>query len=204
MSLIFNFPKELITIDSVQFIGDNNGENLIYNIRNNELRIGWSDNNRKINIWENNPFLIISGKTTHKFKKGDAIKIKIAENNLNEFADESGNPIDNVKLKIATLIHSEVSGIENQESSSENDLFLFPNPAENSVSIKYHIAHDGNVRLSLYNILGEKVFDIFDKPLLKGNYTSEIDLTKVECGVYACKMIIDNKIFIVKRFIVSK
>ena len=176
ISLILNYPKKLVMIDNVQFSTINGNNKLEFHIQENELRIGWYEDENDLNLKQNKPIIIISGKTTGNFEQGDIIKFSIFNNSLCEFADESGNPIDKVVLKTYLIEYANSQNIESKWIVSNNDLFIFPNPAENSVNIRYNIANDGFVKISLYNVLGEKVFDVVDKLVLKGVYNSEINL----------------------------
>ena len=204
ISMILKFPKELVKIDKVQYSMKNEGNSLIYNIMGNELRVGWYEVEDAIRLKNNEPVIIISGKTTENFKEGDFIMFSIANNSLCEFADESGNTIDKVILKSYLIEHANSQNIESKSSVSNNDLFIFPNPAENTVNIRYSTANDGFVNISLYDVLGEKFIDVINKPLLKGIYYSVLNLSAVPSGVYTCKMVLGDGSVVLKRLVVSK
>jgi len=59
------------------------------------------------------------------------------------------------------------------EENGDNELSIYPNPAKDNMSISYSIVKDGRVEIELYNLLGEKIEDIVDLNLLKGQYTKE-------------------------------
>jgi hypothetical protein len=211
ISMILKFPKELVTIDNLQLIIDNeklrmnnDDDNLVYNVIGDELRIGWYESERALNYKSGEPVLIISGKTTNNFKSGDVIKFSIANNPLCEFADEEGNPIDNVVLKSYSIGYSSGQNIGSIENDLSNDMFIFPNPAGNTVNIMYNIANDGFVKISMYNVLGEKIIDVVNKTVLKGFYNTEIDLSTISPGVYTFKMVSNDKNVNVKKLVVSK
>ena len=138
-------------------------------------------------------------------RPGDVIRFNISNDPLCEFADEKGNPIDNVVLKTFTIENSGEQIIENSESELNNDMFIFPNPAGNILNIRFGIADDGVVNISLYDILGEKEIDIVNNSYeLKGTYSLETDLSGIPSGVYTCKMNLNKHIVIVKKLVVSK
>jgi len=83
-------------------------------------------------------------------------------------------------------------------------MFIFPNPADNIANIRYKIANDGFVNISLYDILGEKVVDFVGKYLLKGVYNSEINLSLIPSGVYMCKMVLNGRIVVIRKLVISK
>jgi len=221
ISLILKFPKEMITIDNLQLIIDNDKlkikneelrmkneeDNLVYNVVGDELRVGWyadAETQGLASLHSNTPVIIIRGKTTGNFKEGDVIKFSIGNSPLCEFADEFGNPIDNVVLKTFTIEHTLRQNIGSIESDNRNDLFIYPNPADDKVNLRFNIANDGFVKISLYNVLGEKVIDVIDKFELKGVNSSELNLESISPGVYMCKMVLDGRIVITKRLIITK
>ena len=178
--------------------------NLFYNVVGDEIRIGWFASVGAFRETPNSPILIITGKTTNNFKQGDVIKFRIANNPLCEFADENGDPIENVFLKTYPIEHSYKPYNENSTNSLNDELFIFPNPAQNDVNIRYSIVKDEFVNISIFNVLGEKVGYIVNKQVLKGIYNSDFDLCNFDSGVYICKMVLDGKSVVVKRLVVSK
>jgi len=211
ISMILKFPKNLVEIDNVQLsmkneklIMNNKDDNLVYNVMGDELRIGWFANVETLCITSNTPVIIINCKTTSNFKSGDIIKFSVANNSLCEFADEFGEPIDNVVLKTYSIEYSNNQNIGNAESILNNDLFIFPNPAENIATLRYKVVNDGFVKISLYNVLGEKLFDVVNKYVLKGVYNSEMDLSSIPDGVYSCRMICGESEFVIRKIIISK
>jgi hypothetical protein len=211
VSLIMKYPEELVSIINVQsplINGENSlvadGNNLVYNISGDELSIGWYDNTGAINAKNNDTLIIINVKTTKNFKPGGIIRFSIVNNPLCEIADESGNPVNNVILKTLEIRHSYNQNIEEIERVINNDLFIFPNPSETMVNIRYNIANDGLVKISLFNVLGEKVVDVVNKTGLKGTYNLELNLSTMQSGVYMCKMVLADKSVIVKRLIISE
>jgi flagellar hook assembly protein FlgD len=45
-----------------------------------------------------------------------------------------------------------------------------PNPFNNSTLLRYQVHNGGNIKLEIYNLLGEKVTTLYDKYLLQGSY----------------------------------
>ena len=83
-------------------------------------------------------------------------------------------------------------------------MFVYPNPANEIVNIKYKISNPGIVRISMYNLLGEKIMDIVNKTVLEGKYESGLNLESISPGMYTFKMVLDGKTVIVKRLVVTK
>jgi photosystem II stability/assembly factor-like uncharacterized protein len=120
---------------------------------------------------------------------------------------------DSVGWKAATLgriFHTTNGGqgtviIKNNEKVID-DYSLFqncPNPFNGKTTIKYTIHKKNIYKLELYNILGEKVYEIFDKELIEGNYKINFNAGNLTSGIYIYKLSSTNT-FLIKKFILLK
>jgi hypothetical protein len=64
----------------------------------------------------------------------------------------------------------------------------FPNPFNPSTEIKFDIAKLSNVKLNIYNILGEKVASLVDQSLPAGSYSINWNASNMPSGVYFYKI----------------
>jgi len=203
ISLILNYPKGMMEILDVKLKVNNELQDLYYNIVGNELRIGWFETKGSISLQNNEALLVLSIRTLNTFKAGDNIRMKVSNSSLCELADEDGDPIENVILNTYSIEHVNTMNISGA-SELENDIIVYPNPAKDIAKINYNIVGDGFVKISLYNLLGEKVADIVNQAQLKGSYRTEMDLSTLPAGIYTCKMVLDDHTTIMKRVAVSK
>jgi hypothetical protein len=74
----------------------------------------------------------------------------------------------------------------------------YPNPFNPTTNIAYHISSRGNVRLSIYNILGQEIGVLVDEMKDAGDYLVKFDATNLSTGVYIYRIDVstDNKTFI--------
>ena len=86
---------------------------------------------------------------------------------------------------------------------SRDEMYLFPNPAENNIIIRYFISSDEHVEISLYNVLGERISDFINKPELKGFYSIDVSLHSIPSGVYTCVMVTGENKKMVKKLVIS-
>ena len=68
-----------------------------------------------------------------------------------------------------------------------------PNPFYNKTTIEYDVKEHGNVRIAIFNVLGEKVKTLVSRTQNSGRYTLEWDGTddsgsQVPGGMYLCRM----------------
>jgi hypothetical protein len=79
----------------------------------------------------------------------------------------------------------------------------YPNPFNPNTSIKYSIAIDGIVNLSVYNLLGEKVAILVNEEKPAGNYQVEFDANNISSGIYFYKLQTNN-FFETKKMILQR
>ena len=87
------------------------------------------------------------------------------------FADEYGNLID--------------AQIEIEELPNEFDLYQnYPNPFNPATTIRYDLPQNTDVRLDIYNILGQRVYTLVNAPQKAGRYEVRFDASSLASGVY--------------------
>jgi hypothetical protein len=76
----------------------------------------------------------------------------------------------------------------NEENSHLPDKFSlkqnYPNPFNPVTTIEFVIVEESNVLLSVYNILGQKVFEILNDRLTAGAYAVDFDAAHLSSGIY--------------------
>jgi hypothetical protein len=86
-----------------------------------------------------------------------------------------------------------VTGISNNDNVFENKIVMYPNPANNFVSIKYELIKSSKVEIELINVIGEKVLTVSNESTQEKNkYNHEIDLQNFSPGIYFVKLRINN------------
>ena len=60
----------------------------------------------------------------------------------------------------------------------------YPNPFNPSTLIKYSVAQDGFVNVSIFNLLGEKVATLVNSSMQAGSYEVNFDASQLTSGVY--------------------
>jgi hypothetical protein len=79
----------------------------------------------------------------------------------------------------------------------------FPNPFNSETIIQFEIPYAANVRLDIYNILGQKIDTIIDETLESGIHTEVYKPQQIASGVYIYKLSVNN-IFLLNKFIYLK
>jgi outer membrane protein assembly factor BamD (BamD/ComL family) len=62
----------------------------------------------------------------------------------------------------------------------------YPNPFNKSCKIEFYLAEESQVKIELYNLLGEKIQTITDKYYTKGKHEILLNSDRLKTGVYYC------------------
>ncbi|MFY9307585.1 MAG: M43 family zinc metalloprotease [Bacteroidia bacterium] len=111
-----------------------------------------------------------------------------ATNNVRfKFEYTTGNASNNVFIDDINI--TGVLGMKDN-AMDEANVSIYPNPANQSATISYHLNKQANVKLELVDLLGKKVMDISNSNQAEGDYT--IQLSKAEhqitSGIYFVKL----------------
>lgn len=73
-----------------------------------------------------------------------------------------------------------------------------PNPFNSKTIISYNIPRDGQVRLSLFNVLGEKIKNLIDNYIQAGSYECELDMSSFTSGLYFISLKFEQSVLTIK------
>ncbi|MBN2572823.1 MAG: T9SS type A sorting domain-containing protein, partial [Ignavibacteriales bacterium] len=110
----------------------------------------------------------------------------ITEERINESFDR----IMNLKQKYALV------SITSNENIAPNDYQLtnYPNPFNSTTTIVFDIPIMSNIKIKLYNILGEEIKTIINDFKNAGKYSLQVDFNELPSGVYIITMFSENNI----------
>ena len=81
------------------------------------------------------------------------------------------------------------------------ELMVYPNPASEMLHFEIRGFQSGQVAVSLYNLMGQKIIE--DHHLLNNNSTAEMDISSLDDGLYLLELETDHH-KIVKRIVINK
>lgn len=87
--------------------------------------------------------------------------------------------------------YSTVTDVEYSENNVLNTFYLsqnYPNPFNPLTTIEFHIPHTTNVKLEIYNTLGQRIQTLLNKHLIVGQYEIEFNAEIYSSGVYFYKI----------------
>jgi hypothetical protein len=90
-------------------------------------------------------------------------------------------------LQQAQEKYYELTSVKQDHNSIPNDFILeqnYPNPFNPSTNIKFALPAGTDVKLKIYNTLGEEVADLVNEYLEAGTYTYRFDASNITSGIY--------------------
>ena len=98
--------------------------------------------------------------------------------------------LDNLgQYQADTLYHNDGTGIATPAQPAAFALLgAAPNPFNPSTEITYRLAAAGEVRLTVHNLLGERVATLVDGPLPAGAHRARFDGSGLASGLYLCTL----------------
>lgn len=88
-----------------------------------------------------------------------------------------------------------ITSINNENESKPKEFSLkqnYPNPFNPSTVIEFSLVEPADVELNIYNILGQKISTLVDKPLGEGIYKYQFDASNFVSGIYFYEIKTDN------------
>ncbi len=102
------------------------------------------------------------------------------------------------------LQFSQGTAIEDQ-TVSLNKFYLYqnyPNPFNPLTTIEFSIAQHSQVRIQIFNILGELVATLLEQPLSRGDYKTTWNASGFASGIYICRLEAGQKLLVKKLILI--
>lgn len=131
------------------------------------------------------------------------IPSSLAVNNVRfKFEYTSGNANNNIYIDDINI--TGVLGVNDMDVNAVN-VSVYPNPANQTATISYHLAKNANVKVELVDVLGKKLFEITNNNQGEGDYSVELSKQQhhINSGIYFVKVTVDN-ITTTKRLIFTE
>jgi hypothetical protein len=110
---------------------------------------------------------------------------------------------------IRKITFSEVTSVPVIKDVASNELKIYPNPANNQVSIEYALNTSGVVEIKIYNTSGVLVKQIMKGNQQAGTYKYQWNIEDndggaiIDTGTYLCSLVINNKVYTNKILIIK-
>ncbi|MCB0732888.1 MAG: T9SS type A sorting domain-containing protein, partial [Ignavibacteriae bacterium] len=102
--------------------------------------------------------------------------------------------------------YDQVTNIENVENIPNNFELSqnYPNPFNPTTKINFTLPEKGFVKLTIYNMIGEKVMNVLNESISQGSHTVEINASHLASGVYVYSINVAGKYSAVKKMMLLK
>ena len=112
------------------------------------------------------------------------------------FSNEKSNVLSQ-KLEATAYLYRRPTGIEGDEAMPRSFKLLsnYPNPFNNQTTISFQLPEDSNVRLELYNLLGQKVSTLLDGDTKAGYHSIQWNAATFSSGVYFYRLTAGDRVF---------
>lgn len=135
----------------------------------------------------------------YTFRNNSSNKSKLSDNNLlNRDSGEEGNP--RFVLSIDPNIQSENnSALPESIKLNPN----YPNPFNPTTTIPYEITEDAEVRLTVWNMIGQKVATLVDGNVEAGTHEVTWNAQRMPSGIYIARFEVNGNVFTRKMTLIK-
>ena len=134
----------------------------------------------------------------------DAYKIPKPSPNGYYWENQAVLDYSNRALPVLEALNNIVSSVENKKTlAGSYSIDNYPNPFNNSTIIEYEIPDNGYISLELYNILGERITNLFSGYREAGKFKNYFNGSNIASGIYyivlkSSKHVFSHKILLLK------
>ena len=96
-----------------------------------------------------------------------------------------------------------ITGITRSENPDKNGFVLFPNPANEETTIRYHLTANSFVAITVYDMLGKEVIPEVNESQAAGEQEVTLNTSALRSGIYFVKMNA-GKVQVMQKLVVNK
>jgi hypothetical protein len=108
-------------------------------------------------------------------------------------------------VKKCWIFDKNLTHIRGTNDGIKEDIFFqnYPNPFNSSTTIKFFISKTSDVKITIYNILGEKVQELINERKEQGFHEILFAQSNLSSGIYYCNITINKKV-VTKKLLILK
>jgi hypothetical protein len=137
-----------------------------------------NENTLRVKIWN------------HEGKKWDEVEEVVVDTEQNTVSFES-----ETVPSLVILTADQATSVENSDDTMIKEFALmqnYPNPFNPSTTIEFRLNQDMNVILSVYNVLGQKLFEVTNGKYNVGMHQIQVDASALTSGIYFYELKTDS------------
>jgi hypothetical protein len=106
-----------------------------------------------------------------------AIRLVVLAVDVHNNVGQASNPVD---IELVTSLHEHSSSIPESLALSQN----YPNPFNPSTTISFALPESGQVNLTIYNMMGQRVKSVVSTQMQAGYHSVKVDASQLSSGFY--------------------
>lgn len=186
VTLQFSYPQE-----KLEFVSVKAPVNFVYKENDGVITLAWADlTGKNPLIVEDSPLLIFTFKATDQLAKQEVVNLTLE--NKSEISGTDGEVYKSSSISIPGIEQA----IPKEFALSQN----YPNPFNPSTVINYDLPVNGEVKLIIYNMLGQEVTKLVNAKQEAGSYKVSWNAGNFASGVYIYRITVEG----VKNFVQTK
>ncbi len=137
----------------------------------------------------------------------DGAKDLVIDTSLNVYVTGVSQRTTNGGYDVATIKYSQPNGVEQISTDLPGSFKLeqnYPNPFNSITMFHYEVLRKSNIRISIYNVIGQLVRDLVNTEQQAGKYRVELDAGDLASGIYFYTLFADNNKIDSKKFVLIK
>ena len=185
ISMVINFPYDIMTIEDVQLNENVNSNSLRYTIQDGRIRISWF-NMMPINLETGETLLTLHATTLENINT--AWTPTITRGNETELANAFGEVLTDITLTIPELVLNVANTIEENLA-----IRTFPNPASEQTTFNIASKTGGTLNIQVFNALGRLVKIWNAVEIAAGETAFDANVQDLPIGQYSIQMTLKNE-----------
>ncbi len=114
----------------------------------------------------------------------------------------ANSPTASLDVITVTVFYSPVTGIVESQTRSISSFSVYTNPTKNTLETSFGLSKNTDVKISVYNMIGQIQFIKSMGTLAEGNYTESIEMPYLTSGIYFVKLSLGDE-DVTRKFMVS-
>ncbi|MFA8342361.1 MAG: T9SS type A sorting domain-containing protein [Rhodothermaceae bacterium] len=128
-------------------------------------------------VWEKNVYYKVRARNNTQYRSIFTDKIK--------FTGKIGVPDRSNKEEV-------IENLEIAKTKISNEISNYPNPFNPTTKIEYSIKESSNVKIVVYDMLGQEIKTLVNSEKSAGTHSVNFDGSSLPSGIYYCKIVSTN------------
>ncbi len=122
---------------------------------------------------------------------------------LESTADDTS--FNKIIRNVKSFFEEEQTIVDNNKNQNFDFIIdnAYPNPFNSSTSLVFTLNNPSNVKLTIYNLLGEEISVLINETLNLGKYNIKFENNNLSTGIYIANFKINNKIYNLKLLLIK-